>query len=148
MGTILSTAKRQILRYAAVGLAANLSLYAIYLVLTATIFEPKTAMTVTYACGVLMTYWFNRRWTFAQQGFGGYSLLRYVAAYASGYTINVLALLIFVDHYGIRHEIVQACMTVLLAIMLFLLQKYWVFRTAPENKTAYVEEASPAADRP
>jgi len=131
VGTIITVTSRQFLRYAAVGLASNLTLYSLYLVLTGTIFEPKSAMTITYAFGVLMTFLFNRRWTFNHQGSEGHSLLRYVIAYAFGYVLNVSALLLFVDYLKFRHEIVQGCMIILLAILLFLLQKYWVFRVAP-----------------
>ncbi len=147
MGTIFTVTSLQFLRYAAIGIASNLALYLFYLALAGGIFEPKSAMTITYACGVLVTFLFNRRWTFNHQGPEGHSLLRYVIAYASGYVVNVLALLIFVDYFKFRHEIVQGCMIILLAILLFLLQKYWVFRAASANGTSFVEKVSPGTDQ-
>jgi putative flippase GtrA len=141
----LSTTKRQFLKYIAVGLLSNFTLYGFYLVLANTAFEPKTAMTITYAFGVSMTYLFNRRWTFNHQGSAGFSLIRYIAVYALGYLINLSALIILVDYSGFSHEIVQGTMIILLAVILFVLQKYWVFRVNPKARKSCVQEISTGA---
>jgi len=144
----MRAAQRQLLKYAVVGVASNVAVYVFYLLLTATILEPKIAMTVTYALGVLLSYVFNRRWTFRYQGARGYSLMRYVMAYGFGYAINLSALLIFVDYLHLAHEIVQGCMVVAVAIVLFLLQKYWVFRTASAHKGPSIDKVSSVSNPP
>ena len=147
-GTTMSATQRQFLKYVVVGLASNVAGYIFYLLLTATVLEPKIAMTITYALAVLLTFAFNRGWTFKHQRARGYSLMRYVTAYAFGYMINLSALSVLVDHLHFAHEIVQGCMAVAVAIVLFLLQKYWVFCTAPEHKASHIDDVSSVGNRP
>lgn len=99
---------------------------------------PKTAMSVLYVTGVLQTYFFNRQWTFGHQGNAGASLIRYVTAYAFGYFVNLVALMVLVDHIGLPHQAVQAGMIIAIAALLFLLQRYWVF----PNTSATMTEAN------
>lgn len=117
------------LRFVAIGLASNAILYLLYLLLTWGGLGHKTAMTLLFAVGTLQTFVFNKRWTFAHQGLIPVSLLRYVAIYSLAYLLNLAALLFFVDYLGLPHQIVQGVMILMLAAMLFLLQKFWVFRT-------------------
>jgi putative flippase GtrA len=121
-------ARVQFLRYAVVGLVSNAVLYGAYLALTRAGVEPKLAMTLLYLTGVVQTFAFNKRWSFRHDGLHTAAFARYCAAYAFGYAVNFAALMLLVDRLGHRHELVQAVMVVVLAVMLFLLQKYWVFR--------------------
>jgi putative flippase GtrA len=121
----------QFLRYALVGFASNALLYAAYLALTRLGAEPKVAMTLLYVAGVAQTFLFNKRWSFRHRGMPGPAFVRYCAAYALGYVFNLLALLLLVDRLAWPHQLVQGVIIVLLALMLFALQKYWVFRPAP-----------------
>ena len=84
-------------------------------------------MTIMYAAGVTFTYLLNRNWTFDYQGPGRATLLRYVLVYGLGYVINFLVLSVMVDRLGYPHEVVQACLILVLAIALFVVQKFWVF---------------------
>ena len=118
----------QFFRYALVGLASNGALYLAYLLLTGLEVGPKTAMTLLYVVGVMLTFGFNKKWSFKHDGETSSALLRYGTAYAFGYTINFSALLLLVDYAGLPHEAIQGIMILFLACMLFLLQKYWVFR--------------------
>jgi len=147
-GAVLSVTRRQLLRFVVVGLASNLAIYIIYLFLASAFFDPKIAMTITFAFGVLLSFSFNRRWTFDHRGPRGNSLLRYSAVYLVGYTINLSAIVVFVDRLGLPHEIVQGCMILIVAVIVFLLQKHWVFRTNSENKTSHVDEVTPDAGNP
>ena len=114
-------------RFALIGLGLNAVLYVAYLLLTRTLMGSRSAMTITYAIGVLAGFALNRRITFRFEGGGGSALLRYVCAYAFGYGVNLAALSLFVDGLGVPHEIVQGVMIFTLAATLFLLQKLWVF---------------------
>ncbi len=117
----------QFFRYAVVGLASNLVLYAGYLLLTWTGMGHKLAMSFLYGIGVLQTFFFNRKWSFEHQGAAPQALARYVAAYIFGYLLNLAGLLLLVDRLGFPHQVVQGMMILIFAMMLFLLQKYWVF---------------------
>jgi len=134
--------QRQFFRYALVGLASNIALYIGYLLITSIGIGHKTAMTLVYLVGVLQTYMFNRRWTFLYRGEISRSMLRYVATYAFGYLFNLVALLVLVDMLGLPHRVVQGALILLVAAVLFLLQKYWVFRQATASDIAVGETKS------
>jgi len=118
---------RQSLRFAIVGLTSNLALYLLYLLLTSAGFGPKIAMTLLYMVGVAQTFVFNKRWTFAHQGTVAHSLLRYLAVYGFGYLLNFLALSVLVDGLCWPHALVQGAAIPILAVGIFLAQKFWVF---------------------
>lgn len=122
---------RQFSVYGVVGVVSNAILFALYLLFTALGMEPKTAMTVLYAAGVLQTFVFNRRWTFAHDGRSGPALVRYIVAYALGYGLNLAGLYVLVDLAGWPHALVQGGMIAVVAVFLFVLQRYWVFTESP-----------------
>lgn len=119
----------QLARYALVGLASNAFGYLLYLLLTGLGLGPKLAMTLLYGVGVLQTFVFNRRWTFGHKGAFGAVFIRYCLAYGLGYIINLVVLITLVDRLGYPHQAVQGIMILLLALMLFILQKFWVFQS-------------------
>ena len=123
---------KQFIKYAVVGLVSNVLLYLGYLLLTAFGMGHKVAMTLLYAVGVSQTFVFNRSWTFGDQGIAARSFVRYVMVYVWGYFVNLIALLVLVDYLEFPHEIVQGCMILLLAAMLFLLQRFWVFEVTAD----------------
>lgn len=124
---------RQLLRFAVIGLAANAALYLGYLLLTSQGLAHKAAMTVMYCVGVLCTFAFNRRWTFAHGGDARAALFRYVALYAFAYVFQLAALTVAVDALAIPHEWAMATLILINAALLFVAQKLWVFspRRAP-----------------
>lgn len=119
----------QLARYGLIGLLSNAALYLAYLALTGAGMGPKVAMTLLYALGVAQTFIFNKRWSFRHGGANRPAFVRYCIVYALGYLFNFLALIAFVDHLGYPHQIVQGVLVLLLALILFLLQKFWVFRS-------------------
>ncbi len=127
----LTTVQRQLLRYAVVGLASNLVCYLVYLGLTALGMNPKLAMTILYGVGVAQTFVFNKRWTFEHGGARGPVFYRYCTAYFLGYLFNLAVLYVLVDRLGQPHQLVQGVMILVLAALLFLAQKFWVFRITP-----------------
>ncbi len=124
---IFTEVQRQLLRYAIVGVASNLLCYVIYLGLTRLGLGPKLAMTLLYSVGLLQTFVFNKKWTFEHEGTHSKVFFRYCAAYGIGYAINICVLFILVDVLGYPHQLVQGAMIPSLAVMLFLIQKFWVF---------------------
>lgn len=119
---------RQIFRFGIFGLVSNGLLYLLYLSLTAVNVGHKTAMTLVFSVGALQTFVFNKRWTFDHQGFVKLSFSKYLCAYCFCFFINLLGLSLFVDFLGYPHEIIQGVMVFFVGIMLFVLQRYWVFR--------------------
>ena len=123
----------QFTRYSFVGLSTNLVLYLLYLLLTGVGMGYKTAMSLLYVLGVFTTFIFNRNWSFRDGGGIPDALFRYAAAYLSGYLINLAVLFWLVDVHSLPHQWVQGVMIFSLAVYLFLLQKFWVFR---DSKTS------------
>lgn len=119
----------QSVRFVLVGLASNLVLFVLYLLLTALGISPKLAMTGLFALGTMQTFIINKRWTFRHQGLLQASFLKYTAIYSVAYLLNLTTLVLLVDNLGYPHHVVQGVMIFSISIMLFLLQKLWVFRS-------------------
>lgn len=117
------------LRFGTVGLLSNVVLYFLYLAITALGIGHKSAMTALYCLGFLQTFMLNKKWTFRHEGMLRKTLMRYWVVYVSGYLLNLILLIVFVDLAGFPHQAVQAAMIVLIAALTFVLQKLWVFRT-------------------
>ena len=132
----MKRASIEFLRYAIVGLVSNAIGYIIYIALTLVNFEPKLAMSLIYGLIVLQTFIFNKNWTFRFGGADTPALMRYVISYLMGYVINLTSLVILVDHAGLPHELVQGMTILGVAALLFLAQKYWVFRPGTSGDLA------------
>jgi len=126
----------KLFRYGLVGVASNLTIYFLYLLLTCFGVEPKAAMTVVYIIGTSIGFIGNRSWTFAHRGNFGSAALRYLLAHLLGYLLNFLILSTFVDSLGYPHQWVQAAAIVIVAGFLFIAFKHFVFSerdSAPEK---------------
>ncbi len=123
----LSASQSQFAKYATIGLVSNLTFYGAYILLTRLFLTPQLAMTILYVVGVTVTFLFNRTWTFSNRGSKRAALVRYATAYALAYIINLLLLTLMIDYLDYPHELVQAGLIILIAIALFLAQKYWIF---------------------
>jgi putative flippase GtrA len=118
----------EVLRFSIVGLMSNAALYLLYLLCTGVGFGHKTAMTILFVIGTIQTFTLNKNWTFQYQGFNKSILAKYMLIYSGAYITNLLGLMFFVDYLHLPDEIVQGVMIFLVAVLLFLLQRYWVFR--------------------
>lgn len=121
---------RQLWRYAVVGLLSNGAGYAVYLLVTSWGVPPKLAMTCLYAIGATLSFFGNRRITFAHQGSAVGAGLRFAMAHLLGYALNLLLLVVFVDRFGFAHQLVQALAVFVVAAFLFLTFKLFVFPAA------------------
>lgn len=126
----------QLIRYGVVGVTSNAAIYSVYLFITYLGVEPKTAMTLVYIIGASIGFIGNRKWTFAHRGNPASAALRYLLAHLFGYLLNFLILVTFVDRLGYAHQWVQAMAIIIVAGLLFVVFKYFVFRqkySAPEK---------------
>jgi putative flippase GtrA len=127
---------RQLVRYAVIGLATNVSGYTVYLLVTWAGIEPKVAMTSLYLIGAIASFFANRRWTFSHQGSIAAGGIRFGIAHLLGYLLNLGLLLVFVDRLGFPHQAVQAVAIVLVALFLFALFRWFVFPTRDDRRVA------------
>jgi len=94
----------QFVRYAIVEFCSNAVLYCIYLVAPSFGIGYKTAMALLYTIRILLTFLFNRRWTFDHQGFVTKAFIRYISVYGLGYVFNLAVLFLFVDELEFPHQ--------------------------------------------
>lgn len=117
----------QLLRYALVGTVSNGSAYVAYLLLTAAGIGPRLAMTVVYVAAATAAFWGNRWLTFHHRGSVASSGSRFALAHLAGYATNLTLLTVFVRWLGLPHQLVQAIAIVLVAGLLFVLSRNFVF---------------------
>lgn len=127
---------RQFISYALIGILTNFLGYVLYLLLTYFLAEPKLIMTVLYVTGALIGFFANRRFTFRHDDKIGKSVIRYLIAQLLGYFLNLTLLVVFVDWLDYKHQIVQAFAIIVVAIVLFLLSRFFVFASHLSNNGA------------
>lgn len=121
----------QVFRYGVVGVLNNLLGYLIYLVVTWLWLDPKVAVTLMYPMGAVTAYVGHAKYSFAFRGPTSYGLARYTLAHLIGYAANIGMLYLFSDRLGYPHQLVQAAAIVVVAGILFLLFRYFVFPHRP-----------------
>jgi putative flippase GtrA len=118
---------KQFYRYLIIGLTSNFIIYLTYFFITHIGMGPKLAMTLLYGVGVIQTFAFNIKWSFSYEGSTVPAFVRYVAIYSIGYVINFFALMLLVDQAKLPHQLVQGAMLFIIAIIIFIAQRCWVF---------------------
>lgn len=116
-----------IVRYGVVGVLNNSLGYLIYLALTWRWLEPKVAVTLLYPIGALIGYFSHARYSFNYGGAPSRGLLRYGLAQVVGYLANISMIYVFADLLGLPHQAVQAAAIFVVAGLLFVLFRYFVF---------------------
>lgn len=124
--------RAQFIRYVLVGLALNAALYAAYLLLTWASMASEAAMTITVSVGTLLSFLANRNLTFRHRGDQRAALRRFLACYAILYLIDFVALWVFAGQMAVPHQIVQGCVVMVLPLLGFIMQRYWIFRAADD----------------
>lgn len=127
---------KQLVRYAVVGIASNLAGYLVYLLVTWLGVGPKVTMTCLYGLGATVSFIGNRRWTFDHRGNLAAGAVRFAIAHLLGYLLNLSLLVVFVDHLGFPHQLVQAIAIFVVAGFLFVLFRWFVFPPARETPAA------------
>jgi putative flippase GtrA len=122
----------QVVRYGVVGVLNNLLGYLIYLLVTWLWLDPKVAVTLMYPIGAVTAYFGHARYSFAYSGRTSHGIVRYSIAHLIGYGTNIGMLHLFSDRLGYPHQLVQAAAIVVVAGILYLLFRYFVFPNRPQ----------------
>jgi putative flippase GtrA len=117
----------QVVRYGVVGVLSNLLGYLIYLLVTWLWLDPKMAVTLLYPIGVVISYFGHARYSFAYTGRTAHGIVRYTIAHLVGYGVNISMLYLFSDQLAYPHPLIQAIAIFVVAGILFLLFRYYVF---------------------
>lgn len=135
-GSIDRNPLRQLIRYGIVGVASNGVAFGAYLLATALGVSPKASAALIYVVAAMVGFFGNRSLTFEHSGHVGSAGLRYVVAHTGGFVINLLLLVVLVDHQGYSHVWSQAFAIVVVAAYLFAALKYFVFPTPAEGSSS------------
>lgn len=114
-------------KYLVVGLASNGVGFIVYLLLTKFYLEPKSAMSVLYVLGAAISFYGNKLYAFESTENWLPSAFKFFLAHIIGYILNYSLLKALVDVYGFPHQLVQAIAIFVVAAVLFILFRYFVF---------------------
>lgn len=87
-------------RYGVVGIATNLSVYLLFLLLIRLGLDAVVASALCYCLGVLLSYLLNRTWTFESTAKHRSDAPRFLLAYGGGLILNIILMWILVDPLG------------------------------------------------
>jgi putative flippase GtrA len=118
---------RQFVKYLAVGGLTNGFAYVGYILLTLAGVNPIASMSIVYCFASVIAFTANRGWTFQSDGRVGRSLPRYVISQVIGYATNLILLYCLYYVLGLPHQAAQLIGIGLVAVLLFLLNRYYVF---------------------
>lgn len=127
----------QLWRYVVVGLSLNGIGYLFYLLLTVSLnFNPIRVVAIVYPLSVVLSFLFNRRWTFNHRGRLGRGFLLFISAHLVGYLINLSLLAVFWSWLGFPHTVVQLAAVFIVAACLFVMFRLFVFPEAAFTNVA------------
>jgi putative flippase GtrA len=126
---------QKLIRFGIIGLTTNGVSFAIYLYVTSIGISPQKTILIMYPIAALISYLMNRRITFSYQGSWLWSTLRYIIMHTGGYLINYCLLYVCVDIYHIPHYYVELAATFVVAIYLYLMSDWFVFRKHTSRTT-------------
>ena len=118
----------QVGKFTMVGVLSNGVPYFLYLALTWRAVPVLVAMSFAFALGVFISWTLNGWLTFRAR-LSRSSGMRMVLVYLGAYAANLLLLSVAVHIFSLPHQWAQAFIIVLLALVLFVVQKRWVFST-------------------
>ena len=126
----LNTTLIQMARFGAVGLLNTaLGLAAIYGCMYLLGFGPELANMLGYAAALGLSFWLNRRWTFASPRRIGDAAPRYGAVVAIAWLVN-LAVVSMSARSGMNPYLAQLCGVAPYTILCFLGCRFYVFPSA------------------
>lgn len=118
---------RQALRYGIAGALNTILGYVVYLLMTFFGLDPKAAVSILYPVSAATGYFAHFKYSFASRRGHGSAAIRYAVAHCVGYGVNVGMLYVFADRMRLPHQVVQAAAIFVVAGILFLLFRYFVF---------------------
>ena len=118
------------LRFLIVGASNNAAMYGLFVLLSLLGVAAIPAATLTYALGMVISFALHRRWTFAHTGNPRSAVVRFLIANLGGYAVNVAILWVFVTQLRMPQLVVQLVAVVVVASLLFVVMRAWVFRAA------------------
>jgi putative flippase GtrA len=138
---------KQIIKFTIIGIIAvlvDLSFYFLFLntfpeKIFTIVSNEAGAKTLSFLCGLIVTYTLNKYWTWKEKGRSGKRFMKFIALYGGSLLINVSvnSSLLFILHRFLwlqnlpyKYMIAFTGATGISALMNFVGQKFWVFKSA------------------
>jgi putative flippase GtrA len=118
---------KQFAKYLLVGGLSNSLAYGLYIAITLAGVSPIASMSMVYVVASVTAFTANRGWTFQSDTSLSRSALRYIISQMLGYGTNLILLYWLYYMLGVPHQAAQLIGIGVVAIELFLLNRYYVF---------------------
>ena len=123
----LRLASKQFAKYLVVGGLSNSLAYGLYIAITLVGVSPIASMSMVYVVASVTAFTANRGWTFQSDTSLSRSALRYIISQMLGYGTNLILLYSLYYMLGVPHQTAQLIGIGVVAVELFLLNRYYVF---------------------
>lgn len=125
----------RVTRFLAIGvLNTFVGLATIYLCKWALETGDVIANMIGYAVGLINSFAWNRRWTFAHSGAALPAAMRFVIVFLFAYAVNLATVLAAIHVFGVNSYLAHALAIVPYTIFFYLGSKYFAFRSAPARR--------------
>ena len=114
-------------KYLSVGIFSNGLAYAMYVGIVVLGVNPVASMTIVYLLASSFAFQVNKTWTFRSGARLDRAFLRYVVAQILGYITNLIVLAGLHYGCGVPYFVAQLFGMGIVAVVLFLLSRYYVF---------------------
>ncbi|MBB4123298.1 GtrA family protein [Martelella radicis] len=116
----------QFLKYGLVGVMNTLITLFVIAVLSYLGFSPVASNIIGYACGLLNSFIFNGRFTFASS-YNRRAVYRFLAGFAVAYGLNLVVLVALTRQGELPEMVSQVVAMVAYNVCFFLVMKFWIF---------------------
>jgi len=118
----------QLMRYATVGVAAAVAHYGTLFGLVAGGITGDVVGTLAgFIAGGVVSYWLNRRFTFASDRHHRAAMPRFIATAFGGFLLTGVLMWVLSDQLGLYYMLAQPLITVIVMVWTFLGNRFWTF---------------------
>lgn len=124
----------ELIRFALVGVLNTLSgLFIIFTLMRLASVDYLLANGIGYACGITLSFFVNRFWTFQHKGSVFHSAIQWGKVTAVAYVANLCIVATAFEHFGINRFASQIFGVIAYSFLSYLGGKYYVFRNKAEG---------------
>ena len=131
---VLMEVLSQLWKFGLIGVSNNICFYVFYLVMTSFGISPLASMTVCFFLAVSFSWVFNGIYTF-RVALSQASRDKILIAYGVAYLVHFCCLWLLTQVYKLPHQLAQGAIMIFIALVMFLVQKKWVFADNGDDPT-------------
>lgn len=116
----------RLIKFAVVGVGNTVLAYLLYVFLVKVGMHYQLALFADYLFGIVLGYYLNKYWTFSD--YSRSDFYRYVLTYVVAFSLNAALLAFVVEYIGIEPVLGQLFSLLVVTMLSYIVQKYWVFK--------------------